>query len=327
VKYTNNARKIVPLVLVLSTLLIGCGKTQYEMPFTTDYNVGGFNMGTSNQDAKLITFATSLCVVNDDILIEDTDLMPEPYSAALFDLDSKETLYAKNVHVRLNPASLTKVLTAIVALKYGNLDDVVTVGNEINNLEYGAQTCGLEVGDELTMTQLMYALLVWSANDAALVIATHVGGSVEEFCNMMNKEALSIGATNSHFMNPHGLTQEDHYVTLYDMYLLFNEATHYNEFLQIIQTKTYKSVYYDKNKDEKELSFTSTNLFFRGYYEAPSTIQILGGKTGTTDAAANCVILYVYDSSNHPYIAIAMRAADRDMLYNELTDLLGEIRN
>ena len=97
--------------------------------------------------------------------------------------------------------------------------------------------------------------MIKSANDAAVAIAEHIGGSVEGFAEMMNKEAQAIGATNSHFVNPHGLTADNHYVTAYDMYLIFNEALKYDGVGDIIRMTSYDSVYTDKDGKEKQLSF------------------------------------------------------------------------
>jgi channel protein (hemolysin III family) len=130
------------------------------------------------------------------------------------------------------------------------------------------------------MNQALHALLINSANDAAVAIAEHIGGSVEGFSAMMNEEAVLLGATNSHFMNPHGLTENEHYVTAYDMYLMMNAAMQYELFNEIIHMSEYSTVYYDNNDQEKEMSFKSTNLFFQGDYSAPDKITVIGGKTG-----------------------------------------------
>ncbi len=121
-------------------------------------------------------------------------------------------------------------------------------------------------------------LLINSANDAAVLIAEGVGGSVENFCEMMNEEALALGATNSHFVNPHGLTDDNHYTTVYDMYLIMNEAIKFEVFREIIHMDSYTTVYHDKNRAEKEITVNSTNYYFIGKADPPSGITILGGK-------------------------------------------------
>ena len=131
-----------------------------------------------------------------------------------------QRIYAKNVHERLNPASLTKVMTALCALKYGKLDDILTATENVYVTESGAVKLGVTAGDTMTMEQALYGLMLKSANDVANLVAEHIGGSVEGFVNLMNETAASIGATNTHFTNPHGLTDPEHYTTAYDMYLI-----------------------------------------------------------------------------------------------------------
>lgn len=144
---------------------------------------------------------------------------------------------------------------------------------------------------------------------------------------MMNQEALELGATNSHFVNPHGLPDDNHYTTVYDMYLIMNEAIKYQLFNEIIQMDSYSTVYYDKNGVEKEISVNNSNAYIRGDIQAPGGITVLGGKTGTTNAAGNCLVLVSRDSSSNPYISIIMRSEGRDALYEQMTDLLEEIVN
>ena len=118
----------------------------------------------------------------------------------------------------MNPASTTKIMTAILALKYGNLSDSVTVGNEVVITEPGASLAKIKPGDTLTMEQLVYGLMLPSGNDAANAIAIHMAGSIDAFVEMMNKEAKEIGAVDTHFVNANGLTNPDHYTSAYDLY-------------------------------------------------------------------------------------------------------------
>lgn len=326
VKCTNKIKKIISILLITSLFLTGCGQANYAFPYSYDYKVGCFDLDGGTHAEKLDTFAKDLCIVNDNYLNGLEAVITEPEAAGLFSIDDQTVMFAKNVHLQLDPASLTKVMTAIVALKYGNLEDTIIVGDEINNLDPDAQRCGIKEGDQVTLSQLMYVLLIWSANDAAMTIAKHIGGgSTEEFMRMMNEEARSIGAVNCHFMNPHGLTEENHYVTLYDMYLIFNEALNYDVFKEIIQLSSYKSVYQDQDGNDKYFDYLSTNMYLRGDYEAPDQVRIAGGKTGTTFAAGNCLIVYALDNSNKSYIAIMMHADDKEKMYTQMSELLKEI--
>jgi D-alanyl-D-alanine carboxypeptidase len=216
-------------------------------------------------------------------------------------------------------------MTALVALKNGSLDQVLTATSNVTITESGAQLCGLKPGDTMTLDQALRILLIYSANDAAMLIAEGIGGSVDNFVEMMNEEAQRLGATNTNFVNPHGLTDLNHYTTAYDLYLIFNEAIKYDTFNEIIRMGSYQTTYYDKDGKAKEFDKTTTNLFVRGDYSAPVNVNVVGGKTGTTSAAGHCLILLSRDENGSSYISVILRSASTDELYNDMIDLLDEI--
>ncbi len=326
-KCINKIHLCIGTVLITSSIVSGCSKQAYDMAYDPNMPISSFSF-TGTKDAEVVdSFASGLCVSSGDIT-EDTDVdMSEAGAAGLFNLTDSKVLYAKNIHAQMYPASLTKIMTALVALKYGNLDDVITVSKNAHISESGAQLCGLKEGDTLTLDQALHALLIYSANDAAVAIAEHIGGSVEGFAEMMNEEAKAIGATNSHFTNPHGLQDDKHYVTAYDLYLIFNAALKYEKFSEIIQTTSYDTQYYDSLGEAKSLSFETTNQYLKGVYSAPDNVTVLGGKTGTTNSALNCLIIYVKDTSGKSYISVILRSKERGILYTEMSDLLDEITN
>ncbi|WP_242840740.1 D-alanyl-D-alanine carboxypeptidase family protein [Butyrivibrio proteoclasticus] len=309
------------LTITITLNLTGCSLFDYSAHYTNQ---------TSETDSRnnlyYPTFASDICVVNTDILSDDVAL-GDKVSAGLFDLNKKETLYAQNVNEQVQPASLTKVMTALVALKYGSLDQVLVAGSDVYVNESGAQKIGLKEGDRLTLDQALHILLIYSANDVANLIASNIGGSYAEFIELMNKEASEIGATNSHFVNPHGLTAEDHYVTAYDMYLIFNAAMEYDTFSEIINMNEYTTSYLDASGTSKEVSVSNTNGYLAGAQAAPSGVTVIGGKTGTTQAAGHCLVLLARDTSGNPYISVIMRDTDSATLYNDMSQLLGEIVN
>lgn len=324
-KCTN---KRIPALLLMGTLLLtGCGKTSLPVAYNPSSNVSAFRVVDYDRNEKLDTFAENLCVGNTNVTTGTSVDMTEATAAGLFDVNNHKIIYSKNIHERLEPASMTKVMTAIVALKYGNPDDMILASENVKITEYGATLCGMKPGDTLTLNQALHALLIRSANDAAVAIAEHIGGSVEGFADMMNEEALRIGATNSHFKNPHGLSEENHYVTAYDMYLIFNEAIQYETFREIIHMDSYSTIYQDGDGNEKEMSFSNTNLFLKGDYKAPDKVTVLGGKSGTTNNAGNCLVMLSKDIAGNPYISVIMRSKERGILYEEMTDLLEEIYN
>lgn len=311
--------------LSLTVSFCGCGGPKYEMSYQSAAKVSSFNVTVGQENGSAKPFAADLCVVGSETVDSETVDMSKAEAAVLFDLNDKEVLYAKNAHEQLYPASLTKVMTALVALKNGSLDQTLTATNAVKITESGAQLCGLKAGDTMTLDQALHILLMYSANDVANLIAENIGGSVEHFVEMMNEEALSLGATNTNFANAHGLTDENHYTTPYDLYLIFNEAIKYETFSEIIQMSSYQTTYYDANGRAKEVSYSTTNRFLKGDFQAPSNVSVIGGKTGTTNAAGHCLILLSRDTQGAPYISVIMRAETNDDVYLQMTDLLDEI--
>ena len=317
-------RAAAGLFLGVLLSLTGCGSLPYGMAYQVDYDVSSFN-AVARQDTRTAqAFAANLCVAAGDQMSDDVD-MSQAEAAGLFGLDNKEILYAKNVHQRLYPASLTKVMTALVALENGQLNQTLTATNAVNITESGAQLCGLKSGDTMTLDQALRVMLLYSANDAAMLIAENVGGSVENFVAMMNAKARSLGATNTNFTNPHGLTNADHYTTVYDLYLIFNAAIKYETFNEIIHMAGYQTTYYDKNGKEKHFDKPTTNRFLNGHAQAPANVTVIGGKPGTTSAAGHCLVLLSSDENGSPYISVVLRADSTDLLFSQMADLLEEI--
>lgn len=327
-KCTNKLSRtvcVVLLVLMLAANLAGCGAKDYTFAYDRNRNNSSFSVAAHTQGETIDAFASGLCIVTGDVTGGTTVDMSQAEAAGLFDVTSGKVIYAKNVHEKLNPASLTKVLTALCALKYGNLDDVLTASENVYIGESGAVKLGIEAGDTMTMDQALHALLLKSSNDVAIMIAEHIGGSVEGFAEMMNDMANSLGATNSHFVNPHGLTDPNHYTTAYDLYLISNEVLKYDKFTELIHTSNYTSTYHDKDNNEKSIDIQNSNAYIKGEAFAPDNVTVIGGKTGTTSAAGNCLILYSKDKSGNPYISIVLKSSDRTTMYQEMTALLKEI--
>ncbi len=324
---TNKFRMITSCIstVLCMIMLTGCGNVAYVFPYDVDSNVSSFNVLTGTGEDKAATFAQDLCVVTGDNTGDGSVDMTQASAAVLFDVNNKEVLYSKNAYERLYPASLTKVMTALVALKNASPDTILTATNSVKITESGAQLCGLKSGDTMTLDQALHILLMYSANDAAILIAENVGGSVDHFVEMMNEEAKRIGATNTSFANPHGLSDDNHYTTAYDLYLIFNEAIKYDSFNEIIHMTSYQTTYYDKDGKAKELTVNNTNRFLKGDFQAPENITVIGGKTGTTNAAGHCLILLSRDVSGAPYISVILNSSASDVLYPEMVQLLEQI--
>lgn len=223
---------------------------------------------------------------------KDPSEFPEVHAKAalLLDMNTGAVLYAKNEGQKMYPASTTKILTAILALEKGNLSDVVVATEEaISPITIEHSQMGIKVGEELTLEQLLYALLVSSANDAANVIAIHIGGSIDGFVDMMNARARELGATNSNFVNPHGFHDANHYTTASDLALLARHAMKNEKFREIVATKTYDMP--PTNLYEKDRKLSSTNHLVSKYRNTSLFYKYATGiKTGHTDESGDCLV-------------------------------------
>ncbi len=287
----------------------------------TDSSLGAG--GTLLSGNVMEPFANDLCVVNGDVNPSAVSL--SAYSAGIFDLNRRETLYAKDVFTRRSPASITKIMTALVTLKYGNLDDIVTVTPIVKDIEYGSSVCDIKEGDVLSLEQLLYGMLIASGNDAAMMIAEHIGGSVDNFIAMMNEEAAALGATGTHFTNPHGLTDPNHYTTVYDIYLMLNAALKYDVFQDIISRKNYYAEYSRIDGSPVAVTWESTNYYYTNAAELPDGVTISGGKTGTTEDAGACLAIVAKDLYGNPYISVILHSESKETLYPEMNQLLSLI--
>lgn len=273
-------------------------------------------------------FAENLCVAAEDVALEGVTDMAGVRSAALFDVNGKTVDFSYHMHERLYPASTTKVLTALVAIKNGNLDDMVIVsGNaDVGNFAADEQVCGIKEGDQLTLRDLIYGLILHSGNDNAVAIAEYVGGTEEAFVEMMNTQAAELMATNTHFINSNGLHSEDHYTTAYDMYLIFNEAIKLPEFVEILRTESYTAHVTRADGSTVDMEWMPTHFYASGAAALPTKgATVIGGKTGFHDPAGSCLILLNEGASGNPYISVVMGAESKEILYQDMTSMIEAI--
>ncbi len=305
--------------------LSGCGKGE-KVPDAYKINSNLFGLlqeETGNASGSRL-MGTDLCIANEDIDNSDVD-MSLAEAAGLFDITNHETLYAKNVHEKLYPASTTKILTAYVVLKHGNLEDIVTVSGENVALESDSSNCGLKEGDQISVKDLLYGLMLKSANDAANALADYISGSTESFAKLMNEEAALLGASNSHFVNAHGLHDDEHYTTAYDLYLIFQHALENETFREIVGSASYTAAYQDSSGEVVSAEWKNTVQYFTGNKIPPEGVTVLAGKTGTTNKALSCLVLLSDNEEGEEFISVILKSQDRGVLYDEMNDLLEEI--
>lgn len=225
-----------------------------------------------------------------------TETPPNTYSEAcvLMEASTGRVLYEKNSNQIMYPASTTKIMTAILTLEHCQLTDVATVSYEaIHSVPYGYSHASLQLGEQLTIEQLLHVLLIPSANDAANVLAEHIGGSVDSFASMMNAKATEIGCKNTHFVNPNGVHNVEHVSTAYDMALIGRYAMRNSTFRSIVSTTTYTLPTTNKY-DKRDRVFNTTNeLLKEDYRDRVDNYYYpyaIGIKTGYTDAAKSCIV-------------------------------------
>lgn len=227
----------------------------------------------------VLLFSTSISVYAAPQSEEPVPPSNHAQAAALIDVTSGRILYSKKGDERLRIASLTKIMTAIVAIERGNLKDPVKVTK--NSFAKEGSSLFLKLGEEMSLENLLYGLMLRSGNDAASAIAEHVGGSEEGFVLMMNEKATALGLSNSHFMNPHGLDHDEHYSSANDLAKLTAYALKNPTFHEIVKTPVKRA----PNPNEKwDYKWDNKNKMLR-FYEGAD-----GVKTGYTKKALRCLV-------------------------------------
>lgn len=250
--------------------------------------------------------------------VTKTDLVAE--TAVLINQKSGQVLFDKNANTPMYPASTTKVLTAIIIIEDLPLDEIVTI--DAASPYAGGSAIALEPGETLTVEQLLNALMITSANDAAEALAIHHSGSIDAFADVMNERAAEMGAVNSNFENPHGLPDPNHMTTAYDLALIAQHAMQSEAFRTIVQTRRYEIPPTNLKKETRYLN--STNSFYQGIEGSNNLINIRGVnvpiayeyvtgiKRGYTDEAMNCLISSA-SKDDKSYISVVLRSNGNSM--------------
>ena len=242
--------------------------------------------------AMICLFVTLILYINDNEIIDINETKKQAIETVsknienlklnsriglIFDRNSKRILYEKNGLKQVPMASTTKIMTAIVVLENSELNDVVTISKKAAGT--GGSRLGLRTNDKITVHDLLYGLMLKSGNDAAVALAEHVGGGIEEFADMMNKKAKELGLINSHFITPHGLDKEKHYTTAYELACMADYALKIPKFKEIVSSKNYNITINARSNLIGNTNELLGNL--NGVY---------GVKTGFTNEAGRCLV-------------------------------------
>lgn len=319
--------KAVIYYILLMLLAIGSvtffivKNVKFDNPYDMD-TINNIEVSKSLHTISYKGYQSEYAVIPDGNDVSPENFSEDTYAALLVDNTNKEALVSYNSLRRIYPASTTKLMTAIVvcdALYKGeiSLDDQITLQHDTSITEEGALVSQLKSGCTITVRNLLYGLLMKSYNDFAVILAEYVGGSEAEFANRMNAKAYEIGATGSHFVNPHGLHDDNHYITAYDMYLILQEAEKYDIIREIDSYNSFTYSYTTADGQVLEDDITPTNQFLSGTYKLPSNITIDSWKTGTTKAAGNILALNV-TIDNNSYSIFVADSVSQDDLYDKI---------
>lgn len=245
----------------------------------------------------------------------DFTILPE--GAAVMEVSTGQILYDKNMNEKFYPASITKVMTALVALEQGKLNDVLTVSEHAVYSVTGTSHIALAPGEVLTLEEALYGLMLASANDCAVAIAEHIGGSEEDFVKLMNDKAKELGANKTHFANPHGLHAEDHFTTAYDMALITRAAMGYPDFVKISGTVLYTMS--PTNLQTEERTIANQNAMIKNGKYQYEYAQL--GKNGYTSQAKNTMVVETKRGSLE-LICVVMNCTDGNQKYTDAAKLL-----
>lgn len=245
-------------------------------------------------------------------------------SAVVMELSTGTVLYAKHIHEQHYPASITKIMTALLTLENGSLTDTIRFTKETASIETGASSMYCVPGEKFTVEQVLYGIMLQSANEMCLAAADYVSGSLEGFVDLMNQRVKELGLKNTHFMNPNGLHHDDHYTSAYDMACIAREAWKNETFRKICGTRTYQVSATNKRKAAQILGGQLLNhhQMINGYetrnrYEKS---YVLGGKTGYTSMAHSTLVTFA-EQDGLQLVAVVMKAnSPKQGEPNEYTD-------
>lgn len=231
-------------------------------------------------------------------------------SGILVDLDTQEILYSKNIDKQLYPASITKIMTTLVAIESSSPEEPVTFSQyALDSIEWDSSNIGCRLNETLTMEQCWYAMMLNSANEVCCGVAEHISGSIEAFVEKMNQKAAELGCTNTHFSNPNGLPDETHYTTAHDMALIANAAYQNETFRQAFSTRQYEippTPQYTETRylyNHHKMMQPDTEYYYEG---------CLGGKTGYTETALNTLVT-IASRNGKNLLCVTMRTQGRQV--------------
>ena len=292
----NIIKKVLSTVLLV---LLTFTWNIYSVKAITDENID------SDYESIEMLEEDSIDISSEEVNI-NTPLRVSARNAIAIDSKNNTVLWSQNGYEIVPMASTTKILTALIAINYGNLEKKVTISKNASSIR--GSTVGYRAGEEISMRELLFGLMFRSGNDAAIAIAEEIGGSIEGFANIMNDYAKSLGIINSHFESPHGLDSEKHYSSAYDLAILTSKAMEFDVFKELVGEKIIYKEKYNFTRDNHNIN--------KILYKIPGAN---GVKTGYTGGAGKCLVSSInYEGRN--IIIVVLNCVDRwnvtEKIYN-----------
>ncbi|MBQ9157180.1 MAG: D-alanyl-D-alanine carboxypeptidase [Eubacterium sp.] len=316
--------RLIVLILVCSLIFGGCGK--HSPLYLEDSYQDYYKKNKTEVSSDVEGMAEDLAVISPENE-SDPDYHSNDYANLLVNDTRAEVVESYRCFEKIYPASTTKIMTALLTLEHADFDDKITLDHNIVLTEDGAVISTLSRGDTVTVDEVFHTMLIKSANDCAVILAEYLAGSVEAFADMMNEKARELGATHTHFVNPNGLHDDDHYSTAYDLYLIFRAAVQYDKFVNTVSMKDYQMTYINSAGQSVGEYMTSTNHYLVNEYPVPEGVIMYGGKTGTTTAARSCLILMTENENGERFFSLVLGAKTKGDLYESMTNLLEKTVN
>lgn len=311
-KHRFSALMLALLLLAQPLTAAAADSTEIQAPLQEEaLTVPESPTGILGTISQAMSTSASACGLDADGSLTPADALDlDGEALLLLERNTGTVAYAKNIDQRREPASLTKVMTCLLALERGDLTAQISITEDaLSTMDPDGSSAGLMAGETYTLEQLLYCLMVASANDAALVIADYIGGSQEGFVQMMNDRAAELGCTGTHFANPHGFHDDNHYTTARDLAKIMEAALEHQVFQEIYSTPSYEL---PATSQQDARTLTTTNYLISeeelsGYYD----YRVVGGKTGFTTPAGRCVICVAEDETLS-YLAVVLGASATD---------------
>ncbi len=316
-------------ISILCSCLIGCSKSG-DAELLGNYRASDSVIQSDVGAMVEATYAPLLsqwflCDITDEMLTEDYTFDEEQPSrdgcAFVLNRTDNTLVFGHDMLERYYPASITKLMTALIAMRECDPKETITISADVAKLNRGSVS-ELNEGDVITVYNLLICLLTASANNAAVALAEYLSGSEAAFAERMNTEMARMGIHDTHYANASGLHDDKHYTTPYDMYIVYQECMKHEVFKEIMDISVTEYEYYNAKGELRVRKVETTNQFKLGNYQMPEGFTILGGKTGTTTQAGYCLMLHVANAEGTEFIVGVYHAKTEEKLYTKLNDLM-----